>query len=142
LAFCNLLQAQKLMMKGIVIESASQQPIEFATIMVSDNQSDKTITGATTDENGKFELQVPSSNIKIQVSFIGFATRTIEQTKVKVVDGVIDLGEISMSENSEMLEEVVVRGEKSQMEFKLDKRVFNVGKDLSSTGASALEVLN
>ena len=28
------------------------------------------------------------------------------------------------------------------MEFKLDKRVFNVGKDLSSTGASALEVLD
>ena len=35
-----------------------------------------------------------------------------------------------------------MRAEKSSTEFKLDKRVFNVGKDLSSTGASALEVLN
>ena len=54
----------------------------------------------------------------------------------------VDLGIIKMSDNINDLDEVVVRAEKSTTEFKLDKRVFNVGKDLSSTGAGALEVLN
>mgnify|MGYP000377362888 CR=1 FL=1 len=54
----------------------------------------------------------------------------------------LDLGTIALEGNSENLGEVVVQGEKSTMEFKLDKRVFNVGSDLSSTGAGALEVLN
>ena len=53
-----------------------------------------------------------------------------------------NLGVIPMKEQIQTLEEVDIRAEKSQTEFKLDKRVFNVGRDLSSTGASALEVLN
>ncbi len=52
------------------------------------------------------------------------------------------MGTIGLSADGQTLDEVVVRAEKSQTEFKLDKRVFNVGKDLSSTGASVLEVLN
>ena len=47
-----------------------------------------------------------------------------------------------MEEDVQSLNEVVVQGEKSTTEFKLDKRIFNVGKDLSTTGMSALEVLN
>jgi outer membrane receptor protein involved in Fe transport len=57
-------------------------------------------------------------------------------------EGQVDLGLIELASQGQTLEEVTVRAEKSQTEFKLDKRVFNVGKDLSSTGASALEVLN
>ena len=49
---------------------------------------------------------------------------------------------VVLSEDLQALGEVIVRAEKSQTEFKLDKRIFNVGSDLSSTGASALEVLN
>ena len=45
-------------------------------------------------------------------------------------------------ENQKVLDEVVVTGEKSKMEFQIDKRVFNIGEDISSTGMGALEVLN
>jgi len=53
-----------------------------------------------------------------------------------------DIGIIRLSTNDLALDGVTVRAERSSTEFKLDKRVFNVGKDLSSTGANALEVLN
>ncbi|WP_397446528.1 TonB-dependent receptor plug domain-containing protein [Polaribacter sp. R77954] len=52
------------------------------------------------------------------------------------------MGIIILKADSQALDEVVVKGELSKTVFKLDKRVFNVGKDISSTGASALEVLN
>ena len=59
-----------------------------------------------------------------------------------ITDGMADLGVIQLHEDSQSLDEVVVRGERSRTEFKLDKRVFNVGQDLTSAGASALDVLN
>jgi len=137
----NPLFAQKkaLIIKGTVIESNSDQPVEFATIMVSDKETKEVLTGTTTDVNGVFNLPVNKKDIQVEVSFIGFVTQTIET--INFTKGQGDLGNIMLSEDNKTLEEVVVRAEKSSVEFKLDKRVFNVGKDLSSTGASALEVL-
>lgn len=142
LLISNNLSAQnkEVNIKGTVIESNSQQPIGFATVMVADKETQQPITGVTTELDGSFSVQTDARNFFIEISFIGFFNQKIEE--FSVIDGQVDLGTITLSENSETLEEVVVRAEKSSTEFKLDKRVFNVGKDLSSTGASALEVLN
>ena len=125
---------------GKVMDGSGTSPIEFATVLVADKGTKKPITGTTTDEDGKFVLGTDAVNFYIEVSFIGFTKRTFLDPVP--VDGEIDLGTIALEEDSQQLDEVVVAGEISQTEFRLDKRVFNVGKDISSTGASALEVLN
>ncbi len=125
---------------GKVIEAGSQQPVAYATVMIVDRDSEEMITGVTTDENGEFTLSTNSPNFVIEISFIGLAKRTISDFTIE--NNRVHLGDIILSEDSQTLDEVVVRAEKSQTEFKLDKRVFNVGQDLSSTGASAYEVLN
>ncbi|MFK7950646.1 MAG: TonB-dependent receptor [Saprospiraceae bacterium] len=132
--------AQKITVSGKVIEKSSEQPVEFAMIMLADKTTKSAITGATTDINGNFKMQTENANFYIEVTFIGFQKKTIET--FEIVNGNVNLGAITLSEDSEMLEEVEVVAEKSQTIFKLDKRVFNVGSDLSSTGASAYEVLN
>ena len=132
-------QAETIKIIGKVLES-NERPIEFATVLVGDNETKKPIAGTTTLEDGSFTLETDATNFYIEVSFIGFETKTFGQP---VTQGeIIDLGNVTLSEDAQQLEEVVVQGEISRTEFKLDKRVFNVGKDLSSTGASALEVLN
>lgn len=133
-------QNSSVLIEGQIIEGSTNQPIGYATVMVLDRESSEMITGTTTDEEGKFSLEVPSPRVMVEISFIGFAKRTISD--ISPENGVANLGTILLSEDSQTLEEVVVRAEKSQTEFKLDKRVFNVGQDLSSTGASAYEVLN
>ena len=125
---------------GKVLEINSQQPVEFATVMIGDPETKKPITGTTTGEDGTFSIRAKTRKFYVEISFIGFEKKTI--TDISIVRGRADLGTILLSENSKDLDEVVVRAEKSNTEFKLDKRVFNVGKDLSNTGASALEVLN
>ena len=125
---------------GQVLEAGSDRPIEFATVLVADNTTQKPISGTTTLEDGSFRLETTATNFYIEVSFIGFQTRTFGQPIAQ--NSTIDLGTVVLSEDAQKLSEVVVEGEISRTEFKLDKRVFNVGKDLSSTGASALEVLN
>ncbi len=148
-AFCfglmlsaNILSAQnqKIEIIGTVIESSTQQPLEFAAIMIGDKNTKAAITGAITDLDGRFSVTIEQTDFYVEASFIGLVSKTI--TDFSIVNGKVDLGKIEMSENSQQLDEIVVRGEKSTTEFRLDKRVFNVGKDLSSTGASALEVLN
>lgn len=125
---------------GLIQEEASQQPIEFATVMVGDKDTGEALTGTTTGPDGTFAINVASENIYVEVSFIGYQSQTIRD--VPITDGTARLAVIQLAEDSQSLDEVVVRGERSRTEFKLDKRVFNVGQDLTSAGASALEVLN
>ena len=125
---------------GKVIESNNQLPLEFVTVIVMDSTKNTPISGTTTDETGAFSLKTTASNFYIEARFIGFKTKKIIQFNRNA--SIIKLPTITLEEDSDKLDEVIVRAEKSQTVFKLDKRVFNVGKDLSSTGASALEVLN
>ena len=125
---------------GQVLEISSNAPIEYATVIIQNAASGDVLKGETTDADGRFQIATSETNVAVEISFIGYENLTIE--KVEFINNKADLGVIYLKDNSKMLDEVVVRGEKSQTEFKLDKRVFNVGTDLSSTGASALEVLN
>ena len=125
---------------GKVIETESKQPIEYATISIIDSGTKKPITGTVTNQNGIFSIDVKTNVFYIEVSFIGFTTKTLKD--FNIVNHKINLKTIAISEDLEALGEVLIRAEKSQTEFKLDKRVFNVGTDLSATGAGALDVLN
>jgi len=124
---------------GTVIESNTKQAVEFATVVLKDKQTNDPITGSTTQLGGAFEIKTNATDFYVEISFIGFENTKITDFEVKKN---IDLGTITLSSQNTILDEVTVRAEKSQTEFRLDKRVFNVGQDLSSTGASALEVLN
>ncbi|WP_190811597.1 outer membrane beta-barrel family protein [Flagellimonas sp. S3867] len=125
---------------GKVVDTSTGQEVAYATVMIADNNTKKAIVGTTTSEDGSFTLKTDATNYFIEISFIGFKKKIIQQPNPSGAK--INLGIIQIMENTQQLEEVVVEGEVSKTVFKLDKRVFNVGKDLSSTGASALEVLN
>jgi len=133
-------QGQGVEISGTVLESKSQAPIEFATVVIGNQSTKEVITGLTTDVDGKFKIVSPTEDCYVTIGFIGFVSQTLSGQEIK--EAQMNLGTILLVENSQTLDEVVVRAEKSTTEFKLDKRVFNVGKDLSSTGASALELLN
>ncbi|MEO0734202.1 MAG: carboxypeptidase-like regulatory domain-containing protein, partial [Bacteroidota bacterium] len=125
---------------GRVLETGSEAPIEFATILLADATSGTSLGGTTTDLDGNFELASPQREVYLEISFIGMESRRIEAGTI--TNGRMDLGTVSLKSQGQNLEEVTVRAEKSTTEFKLDKRVFNVGQDLASAGAGALEVLN
>jgi len=133
-------QNNKILITGTVIEQSSNQPVEFATVMVGDKSTGKLISSTITDIDGNFKVESEVRDFYVEISFVGFDNQRIED--IPFVKGKADMGIIVLYEDSQLLDEVVVRAEKSTTEFKLDKRVFNVGKDLSNAGASVLEVLN
>ena len=125
---------------GQVVEASSNQSIDYATVSIYASDTEELITGTTTADGGIFRLRSESKEIYLEVSFIGYSPTRVDD--IKFVGPKADLGVITLGSDAEMLDEVVITQERSTTEFKLDKRVFNVGNDLASSGGSALEVLN
>ncbi len=126
--------------QGNVVEGSANTPLGFVTVMVYDEVDSTRLTGTTSSEDGTFSVQVPQQYIYLEFSFMGYTNQRMQ--KLNWIGTVAKVGTITLLPNNQALDGVTVRAEKSSVEFKLDKRVFNVGKDLSSTGANALEVLN
>lgn len=131
---------QGIEVSGKIIENSSNLPVEYATVMLFDTQDSNLLTGTISDSTGKFSMQTQQSKFYIKVDFIGFQPKIITEFSIQL--GKVDIGTVAITQNENQLGEMMVVAEKSQMVFKTDKRVFNVGQDLISAGGSALDVLN
>ena len=133
-------QSESYIIKGIILDNNKKFPIPYATIKEVDGDSSKAINITISQEDGQFQLKTTSKNPNLNIDFMGYEQLKIRNILMK--SKTLNLGKILLEELPQNLDEFEIEVEKSTMEFKLDKRVFNVGKDISSTGASALEVLN
>ena len=123
---------------GKVVDE-SGAPVPFANAAVYSNDS-TLVTGAVSDDKGNFSIPVENGSYFVKITFLSFEENTVRN--VNVSNGEVNLGTIKLKSGSQMLESVVVQGEKSQMELYLDKRVFQVGKDLSNISGSASDILD
>jgi ferric enterobactin receptor len=125
---------------GSVLDSISSKPLPYATVSIFSNQSRKLITGNVTDDSGNFNIEVGEGEFYAEVSFVGYTSVVTKTFNIKGGEH-FSLGSIHISPTEEVLQEVLVRGEKSTMELMLDKKVFNVGKDLANSGGTATDIL-
>ncbi len=126
------------LLSGQLLDTESN-PLSFATITVYDQQDSTMANGGLTDEDGRFKLELEKGTYYAIFQFIGYEEKAISNIQLQKN---MDLGTIQMSESSIALDEVEVSAERSQMELKWDKRVFNVGKDLTNAGGSAADILD
>ncbi|MDH3650180.1 MAG: TonB-dependent receptor family protein [Saprospiraceae bacterium] len=127
---------------GQVIDQETSIPLDFATISLLAVADSAIVTGGITDEQGKFAVEAPYGTYIVKIEYISYLPVTLPPVTLKQGNRKIDLGVISISPSAEILAEVEVVGEKSEMQFGLDKRIFNVGKDLSNKGGSAEDILD
>ncbi len=126
---------------GIVTDSTTGKAVEFASIALLDKATGKVLDGTMADENGKFTLnKVATGSFKVQVSFIGYSTRTIDNVEVAKSQD-INLGSIAIGNDAKMLKEVVVTGQAAIIEEKVDRLVYNAEKDITAKGGDATDVL-
>ncbi|MEO1450870.1 MAG: TonB-dependent receptor, partial [Bacteroidota bacterium] len=134
------LLAQKTTLRGTILSSRTGEPLEFAKILLVNPADQQPAAGTTSDAKGRFSVETTLPSVDLEISFIGHEAKKL--SAITLDKNSVDLGTIKLTEQATVLDEVTIAGEKSSTEFQLDKRVFNVGQDLSSTGASALDVLN
>ncbi|HLV40930.1 MAG TPA: TonB-dependent receptor [Brumimicrobium sp.] len=133
-------QPKSIEVTGVLKEMETKQALPYATVVLKSLDTTEVLSGTTTDEKGKFNLATHIKDFLIEISFMGYTTKYISD--FEIVDWKVDLGDVTLESEGQSFDEVEIRGEVSKTVFKLDKRVFNVGKDLSSTGMSGLEVLD
>jgi iron complex outermembrane recepter protein len=122
-------------------QDESGNAIPFASISIFNVNDSTFVKGAATDLDGNYAISIRPGKYYLTVSFLSYEEQVI--SNVEIVKGqLLAIEPLVLKENTTLLEEFEVIGEHSQMELKLDKRVFNVGKDLANNGGSASEVLD
>lgn len=131
-------QSDKPVISGKVIDEAGN-PLEYATIVVKKEADPTNITGGITAADGTFSVQVNEGTYDILVEFIGFAPKSIPN---KTITSDLDLGTITLGMAAANLEEVIVTAETTQVEIRLDKKIYTIGKDLTTAGGTVSDALN
>jgi len=123
---------------GKVIDSDSGQPLEYATFVLQNADNPEQVTGGITDLSGNFEVEATPGTYNISVEYISYKSYSL---KGQTYNSSINLGSISLSPDVAQLAEVEVVGEKTTVEVRLDKKVYNIGKDITTSGGNVSDAL-
>lgn len=138
-SFAQKPDGNKVTVTGRVVDGETKQPLEYANVYAQNLKNPSTVSGAMTNDKGEFSFEVPAGNYYIKVEFLSFKTVEIKQ---KELTKDTSLGMITLSLDAKLLQEVTVVAEKSTVDIKLDKKVYNVGKDMTVKGGSMSDVLD
>lgn len=127
---------------GKVIDSASGQPLNYATITLFLAGSQKPVNGNTTDARGIFAVNdVADGNYKVVIEYIGYKPFTFNNVLVDKQNVPVDLKTISLIKKAALLQTITISAKPNIIENKIDKLVFNAEQDLTSQGGVATDVL-
>jgi len=124
--------------KGSLIDQETLQPLEYGTISLVNKNNPKRIQGGITDSSGVFNIQLPAGTYDFKAEFIGFVPFTIKNLMISETK---DFGQIGLKISQNLLNEIELIAEKTEVEIRLDKRIYNVGKDLTVRGGNVADVL-
>ena len=132
-------RAEPILLTGIVIDKTTKEPLEYATLVLQSVRNPSRVTGGITDENGKFSVETLPGRYNIRIEYISYTTYRLEDQLLRASK---DFGQIELALDVEQLEAVEVVGERTTVELRLDKKVYNVGSDLTVKGGSVTDVLD
>jgi len=131
-------QSKAFFISGKVIDKDTKDPLEYATVVLKNLKNQK-ISGGITNDKGLFNITVLQGFYDISVEFISFKTINF---KSRTINKSINLGTVVLSEDGEVLDEVNIIPEKSTVDIRLDKKIYNVGKDMTVKGGNVADVLD
>ena len=134
------------MAQGIKIEGnlrdEKNNAVSFATVNLMDVKNQKAIAGAQSNEKGQFTISLTTKGVyALKINTLGYSNYTSANILVTSLDTLIKIGSIKLKQQSKNLNVVEVKAEKSMMQMDIDKRVFNVEKNTTTSGGSAADVL-
>ena len=124
---------------GSVFDNETKEPLEYATVSFFDRLENKIQTGGITDAKGHFKISVKAGVYDITIEYISYKKQTI---KNRILTKDENLGNFYLDINLEALKAVEIIAERTTVELKLDKKIYNVGKDLTVRGGTVSDVLD
>jgi hypothetical protein len=127
--------------QGKLIDEQSNAPIEYASVAILRPADSSVVTGMLSKPNGDFIFpSIPLGKYLVKVNFIGYTT-VYKAIALTSKNNAIDVGNIKLGTNAKVLAAVEIVGEKPAYTMAIDKRVFNVEKNIASVGGTATDVL-
>ena len=130
---------QPIQITGTVLDDETGEPLEYATLILQSLRNTDRVTGGITDANGVFSVSTFPGRYNVRVEYISYKTYSAD---AQVFRESTDLGTIRLELDVDQLEEVEVTAERTTVELRLDKKVYNVGSDLTVRGGSVTDVLD
>jgi len=124
---------------GKIIEAETNQPLEYATISFISRAENKIIGGGISDFQGEFRIKTTPGVYDIHIEYFSFEAVTKSNINLKQDT---NFGTFKMKADLQALDAVDIIAEKTTVEIKLDKKIYNVGKDLTVRGGSVSDVLD
>lgn len=137
LVICSAYAQTKNSVSGILVDASTNENVPYATVAIK--QNDKVITGVMSQDDGSFKIDVASGKYIIEIEFIGYKNW---QSEIDLTSSSVALGTIQFETDVNLMDEVNIVAEQSTVVQKIDRKVITVGKDLSTVGATASEIMN
>ena len=137
----SLFAQESITISGQLFDGETKAPLSFANVAVHNLDDNALVTGAMTDEDGRFNISgIGIGSYKLYFSFIGYST--VERTLVAGgLNTVFDLGRIELVPSSEALEEVEVVGEQAVTNAELSKKSFSLEDNIAQSGGSVMDAM-
>ncbi len=123
---------------GFVYDEATKERLPYASVVLLDKSTNEIVVGSATDIDGKFIIETNTGEYTLKIQFLSYKDLVMPVA----IKGSVNLNGIALLTSEEMLSELELTAEKNQMQLKIDKREFNVGKDLTNRGGNASQILD
>lgn len=138
-SFTAVSAQNKIKITGNVVDSQEKYPLEYATISFFKANENDPVTGGITDLEGKFNIEVVPGVYDVKIEYLSYKSKTY---KNKSLTEDMDLGTLGLEIDMAALNEVTVVAERTTVEIKLDKKIYNIGSDLTTAGGTVSDALN
>jgi len=139
----STLYAQQGSIQGIVLDIDSKEGIPYATVVITDATTSKTINGIVSNENGKFKANdIPFGTYTLEVSFMGYNSKTINSVIVDKQHSKVTVENIFLKISVESLNEVSITAKNKIQSTKIDRKTYNPSDFETAKGGTAADVLN
>lgn len=127
---------------GLIIDSNSDKPIEYSNIVLYNKEDSSFFSGTVSNTDGEFILErVKPGDYYLDIRFMGYKSERIDELNLSRNSRSIDVGTISLELSSLNLDNIEIVGERSGIEYKIDKKVVNVDKYYTATSGNVTDVL-
>lgn len=124
--------------KGTLIDAEQKTPLEYATIGIFEPGTEELVVSTVTDFDGNFSFKVIEGTYDIRFEYISYESKILKDVVIKENK---DFGKIEMKFKADELDEVTVVSETTQLEVRLDKKIYTLGQDLTVAGGTVTEAL-
>ncbi len=129
---------------GTILDSISGNPLDYVSLKLFSAKDSTLKAGVYTNAKGSIYLdESPLGKYYAKIAFTGYKTKVIPNISFTMEKPNRDLGKVGINFDKGIdLEEVKVVGKQELLLNNIDKKVYNVGEDLSVKGGTANDILN